>query len=87
MFHTPPPQAASTPVASTLECPSCGTVAVNQDFCACGEYLEWELTLAPAPRTPAPAAAYQPPAPADLRDSTLLTLRDPARDTTTRARR
>ena len=81
MFHTQPPQAASPPAASPLECPSCGTVVVNQDFCTCGEYLAWELTLASA-ATPAaaPAVAYLPPAPADLRASTLLTLRDPARD-------
>ncbi len=73
----------SPPTAGVeLECPRCGTVAVNSDFCACGEYLAWELKLA-APDEDAPAPeppAYRPPEPAAPRASTLLTLRDPARD-------
>jgi hypothetical protein len=27
---------------SELECPVCGTVAINRDFCVCGEYLAWD---------------------------------------------
>src|SRR5689334_619453 len=68
--------------ASELECPKCGTVAVNQDFCACGEYLMWELTLAMEEDTAAPAPAppsYRRAEPAEARPATLLTLRDPAR--------
>ena len=73
------------------ECPKCGTVAVNRDFCSCGEYLGWNHTRdAPVSETfretePAePAAApepsgYRPPAPPPPRAATLLTLRDPAR--------
>src|ERR1700754_110083 len=70
----------STPDQRELECPRCGTVAINRDFCTCGEYLGWELTFdsdAPAPEAP---AAHRPPAPADPRPATLLTLRDPARE-------
>jgi len=68
-----------------VECPNCGTVAVNRDFCACGEYLKWEATLAseadaPAPAPPAAALPeYRPPAP-PTRTATLLTLRDPERE-------
>ncbi|MDA0185602.1 PASTA domain-containing protein, partial [Solirubrobacter phytolaccae] len=76
-FQTSPP-----PATVELECPKCGTVALNRDFCSCGEYLGWELVLAdddaPAP-APAPAPAYRPPEPAEARPATLLTLRDPAR--------
>jgi hypothetical protein len=28
---------------SEVECPRCGTVAVNSDFCSCGEYLGWDV--------------------------------------------
>jgi hypothetical protein len=60
-----------------LECPKCATVAVNRDFCSCGEYLGWELTLDDLETSePASYRAPQPPAP---RAATLLTLRDPAR--------
>ncbi len=34
-------------MGSGLECPKCGTVAVNMDFCPCGEYLQWEITTTP----------------------------------------
>ena len=71
--------AEMTPLmGSELECPGCGTVAVNQDFCACGEYLAWELTTRPTATLASEPAAYRPPAPPEARDSTLLTLRDPA---------
>src|SRR6476620_12728205 len=71
--------AEMTPLmGSELECPGCGTVAVNQDFCACGEYLAWELTNRPTATLASEPAAYRPPAPPEARDSTLLTLRDPA---------
>ena len=60
-----------------LECPKCATVAINRDFCSCGEYLGWELTTADAGQGPAEYRAPAPPAP---RASTLLTLRDPARE-------
>jgi hypothetical protein len=58
---------------------------VNSDFCACGEYMAWELTLAaeddaPAPAAPAPPPEYRAPAPPAARPATLLTLRDPARE-------
>lgn len=56
---------------------------VNGDFCSCGEYVRWELTLASgddAPAPPAPAAPeYRAPEP-PVRQATLLTLRDPERD-------
>jgi len=75
--------AASARSASEIECPTCGTVVVNGDFCSCGEYVRWELTLASdddAPAPPAPAAPeYRSPAP-PVRQATLLTLRDPARE-------
>ncbi|RKQ91207.1 PASTA domain-containing protein [Solirubrobacter pauli] len=77
----PEPQMIS-PAARELECPKCGTVALNRDFCACGEYLGWELVLATDEDAPAPAAqppGYRPPEPAEARPATLLTLRDPAR--------
>src|SRR4051794_21676849 len=74
---------ASPLTSREVECPKCGTVAVNRDFCSCGEYLVWELTFAsddaPAPAAPA-APEYRPPAPPAPRPATLLTLRDPARD-------
>src|SRR5689334_14525434 len=75
---------ATSPVsASEIECPTCGTVVVNGDFCSCGEYVRWELTLASdddAPAPPAPAAPeYRAPEP-PVRRATLLTLRDPERD-------
>ena len=60
-----------------LECPKCATVAINRDFCSCGEYLGWELTTVDAGQGPAEYRAPTPPAP---RASTLLTLRDPARE-------
>jgi hypothetical protein len=75
----PSPPAAG----SEIECPRCGTVAVNSDFCACGEYLAWEVTLAAPEEDDAPAIeapAYRPPEPAAPRAATLVTLRDPARD-------
>jgi hypothetical protein len=59
---------------SQLECPRCGAQVVGRDFCACGEYLAWEATLAPVPEP----VVHLPPEPAP--DPTLLTLRDPARD-------
>lgn len=77
----PEPQMTS-PATRELECPKCGTVALNRDFCACGEYLGWELVLATDEDAPAPAAqppGYRPPEPAEARPATLLTLRDPAR--------
>ena len=67
---------AQTP--TELECPTCGTVAVNRDFCACGEYLRWEATIA-SPVAPEPQVeAYRAPEPVTPRVATLLTLRDPA---------
>jgi PASTA domain len=60
------------------ECPACGTVAVNQDFCPCGEYLGWEASITPAP-APEPAS-HRPPEPPEPRPATLLTLRDPTRE-------
>ena len=71
----------SAPTERGLECGKCGTVAVNRDFCPCGEYLSWELTTTTASEeTAAPEpAAYRQPEPEDLRDWTVLTLRDPAR--------
>ncbi len=68
--ETPPPQ-------RELECPKCFTVAVNLDFCVCGEYLAWDVTELPAE---AVVSAYRPPTPADARPSTLVTLRDPLRE-------
>src|SRR4051812_8324720 len=70
----------TSPSRIQLECPRCGAVAVNRDFCSCGEYLGWELTLAEAPAPEAARAEVLPAAPADPRPSTLLTLRDPARE-------
>jgi len=66
-----------------LECPSCGTVAINRDFCSCGEYLAWDVeqdlnTLPAAPPAPQPATYRPAPVPEGI-ESTLLTLRDPAR--------
>ncbi len=72
--------ATSPPTTSEVECPTCGTVVVNGDFCSCGEYLKWEATLA-SEDAPAPAAPeYRPPEPPATRTATLLTLRDPARE-------
>jgi beta-lactam-binding protein with PASTA domain len=75
---------SSPPVAAgEIECPRCGTVALNSDFCACGEYLAWELKLAAPEAEDAPAPeppAYRPPEPPAPRASTLVTLRDPARE-------
>ncbi|MDA0159161.1 PASTA domain-containing protein [Solirubrobacter ginsenosidimutans] len=59
-----------------LECLKCGTVAVNRDFCSCGEYLAWEATTLPSDGSE--PSAYRPPAPTDTYEATLLTLRDPA---------
>ena len=67
-------------MGSELECTKCGALAVNRDFCSCGEYLAWELTTLPAATPAAEPAVYRPPAPAVARPSTLLTLRDPARE-------
>ena len=47
----------SPKVVSEVECHTCGTLAINRDFCTCGEYLGWELTLAPE----AEAGAAAPP--------------------------
>src|SRR4051794_10857469 len=73
----------SAPAAGNeLECPRCGTVAVNSDFCACGEDLAWELGVAArgeAERVPG-APAYRPRAPPPARAAAALTLRDPARE-------
>ncbi|MBE2320883.1 PASTA domain-containing protein [Solirubrobacter sp. CPCC 204708] len=69
----------SSPAVGELECPKCGTVAVNRDFCACGEYLGWELTFGDGEEPVAAPATYRAPAPAEPRRATLLTLRDPAR--------
>jgi hypothetical protein len=67
----------SPPAGTERECPRCGTVAVNQDFCPCGEYLGWEVSLTPAPA--AEPASSRPAEPPEPRPATLLTLRDPAR--------
>ena len=70
-----------TQVSSTqAECPKCGTAVVNRDFCSCGEYVAWELKLASEATPAAAPAAYLPLEPAAPPASTLLTLRDPARD-------
>src|SRR4051812_49081815 len=52
------------PAGYEIECQRCGTVAVNQDFCACGEYLAWDNaseTASPAPSFPIPAVADERP--------------------------
>jgi len=70
-----------TQVSSTqAECPKCGMVVVNRDFCSCGEYVAWELKLTSEATPAAAPAAYLPREPAAPPASTLLTLRDPARD-------
>ena len=69
--------AETSPLQRELECPKCFTVAVNLDFCVCGEYLAWEATELPDQTV---ASAYRPPTPADARPSTLVTLRDPLRE-------
>lgn len=65
-------------IGTEIACPKCATVAVNRDFCACGEYLGWEASLATDVDASAPPA-YRAPAPPVPRAPTLLTLRDPAR--------
>lgn len=67
-------------LGTELECPKCGTVAINRDFCACGEYLRWEATLASTEVREHDPPVYVAPEPPTPRVSTLLTLRDPARD-------
>ena len=81
----------SAPVSRELECQRCGTVAIDRDFCLCGEYLAWE-PAAPRETTPVPeftatlssdaavtsASADRTPMP-PANEATLLTLRDPAR--------
>lgn len=67
-------------IGTELECPKCATVAINRDFCSCGEYLGWELNTAAATTRATEPPAYRAPAPAVPRAATLLTLRDPARE-------
>jgi hypothetical protein len=70
--------AETSPVmGSELECSKCGTVAVNRDFCSCGEYLAWELTILPTEALASEPPTYRPSAPAGTHDATLVTLRDP----------
>jgi hypothetical protein len=77
--HFVHPSPTSPLLGSELECPKCGTVAVNRDFCSCGEYLAWDPTTRTTAALASEPPTLRPPAAADAHDPTVLTLRDPAR--------